>query len=109
MTARPSDAAPLYSSLADEPGFAELVDWFAARLPERGESILAKFHTHDWPGLRHEAHQLKGAAGSYGFDTITPAAARVQETIDSDSPEETILLAITELVDLCRRARGGTP
>jgi histidine phosphotransfer protein HptB len=104
-----TDSVWLYSPLAEEPDLREIVDLFVCELPGRAQTVLDTFEARDWDGLRRAAHQLKGAAGSYGFEAITPAAARLEDCVTGRQPDEQILVAITELVDLCRRARSGTP
>jgi histidine phosphotransfer protein HptB len=108
MPASP-ETAWLYSPLAEDPDLRDIVDLFVAELPQRVQNVLDRFQTRDWDGLRRTAHQLKGAAGSYGFEPITPAAARVEDAVARRCPEEELSQAVSELVMLCGRARGGVP
>jgi HPt (histidine-containing phosphotransfer) domain-containing protein len=57
--------------------------------------------------LRRKAHQLKGAAGSYGYLPITDMAARLENTIRESQPEEAVLRSLEELISMCRRVRCG--
>ena len=97
----------MYSSLAGDPEFSSLVEWFVQELPKRAAAMLEKSNASDWEGLRLAAHQLKGAGGSYGFAPLTPAATRLEDAIASGEGEEEILAAVVELVDLCLGARAG--
>jgi HPt (histidine-containing phosphotransfer) domain-containing protein len=99
----------LYSALAHDADLQDLVAVFAAEMPERADNLLARLRTRDWVELKRAAHQLKGVAGSYGFAPITLAAARVEEAIVKEEPEEEIYRATEDLADLCRRVRVGTP
>ena len=63
----------------------------------------------DWNQLTRTAHQIKGAAGSYGVDEITPCAARLEIAAREARQEEQILAALDELLSLCCRVRSGTP
>ena len=102
--------APLiYSSLAAEPDFGELIDLFLLEIPHRIAIIESQTLGCDWQQLSRTAHQLKGAAGSYGFDGITPYAARLESAAMKGLPEAEILAAADELLDLCRRLRAGLP
>ncbi len=74
---------PLYSSLATDPDLAELVEIFVESLPERVETLKQAFDQGDWETLRRTAHQLKGAAGSYGFDPLSPSAAKLEQRVDA--------------------------
>ncbi|MHC4399879.1 MAG: Hpt domain-containing protein [Planctomycetota bacterium] len=98
---------PLYSKLAEDPLLREIVDLFVEELPGRVSRLLAFLDTRDWEGLRRIAHQLKGAAGSHGFLSVTDSAAEVEQAIRLSEPEETVRRAVEALVDLCRRARPG--
>jgi histidine phosphotransfer protein HptB len=99
----------VYSSLAGDPELGEIVDMFVEEMPGRVASLLDHFDRQDWDGLRQSAHQLKGAAGSYGFAAISPCAGRLESVIREGEPGERIREAITELVDLCGRVRSGQP
>ena len=79
----------VYSRLAGDPDLREIVDLFVEEMPER----VAPCWTNLGPGLggpRRTAHQLKGAAGSYGFDAISPCAGRVEAAVRDGEPEERI-------------------
>ncbi|MHB1033361.1 MAG: Hpt domain-containing protein [Pirellulales bacterium] len=100
---------PLYSTLGGDPDLAEIVTMFVDEMPERIENLETRFKTHDFENLQRAAHQLKGAAGSYGFNEVTPYAARLETAVREHEPEDRIQDALDALVDLCRRARAGTP
>ncbi|MCU0878721.1 MAG: Hpt domain-containing protein, partial [Pirellulaceae bacterium] len=51
-------------------------------------------------------HQMKGAAGGYGFPQITAAAQRVETELRAHSPEGAIRPLLAELITLCRRAQS---
>ena len=87
----------------------ELVDLFVEEMPDRVAQLLELLDQGNWEGLRRAAHQLKGAAGSYGFDAITNSADQVGENLREGKPEEEIRRAVNNLVALCNRARPGTP
>ncbi len=101
--------APIYSSLAADPDFGELVEMFLADVPERIDTIETSLSAGDHETLRRIAHQLKGAAGSYGFEEVTPVAATLEKAIDTGEPQDTITQAADELVAICHRLSPGTP
>jgi len=103
------ETQPLYSPLSADPDLREIVDLFVSEMPDRIAAVLKCAEASDWEGLGRVAHQIKGAAGSYGFAPITPAAARVEDAIHESSPEQEIRNAVEELVQLCRQARSGLP
>lgn len=108
MTRTEPTTEPLYSSLAGDPHLGDIVDLFVQEMPGRMANLRDRLNSGDWEGLRRIAHQLKGAAGSYGFDAITPSAAEVEDAIREARPEEEIRRAVDSLVALCDQARAGT-
>jgi HPt (histidine-containing phosphotransfer) domain-containing protein len=98
---------PIYSTLGCDPDLAELVDWFVGEVPNRLASLRQSFDAHDWSELGRLAHQIKGAAGSYGFPAVTPIAARLESAAKSAEPEDQILTALDELTTICCRLRSG--
>jgi histidine phosphotransfer protein HptB len=109
MSQQNDSAECVYSSLAVDPELGEIVELFVEEMPGRVASLLDHFKKRDWEGLRRNAHQLKGAAGSYGFTAISPAAGKLENAIRDGDPEHHIYEAITELIDLCGRVSSGQP
>ncbi len=99
---------PLYSSLGDDPDLCEIVEMFVDEMPDRVTALQTQLEEADWESLRRTAHQLKGAAGSYGFDSISPCAAILENAVRDSQPEEQIRQAVDELTNLCSRATAGT-
>lgn len=107
MTEAISSEEAIYSTFGDDPDLGELVDMFVDEMSHRVESFLKSFLEEDWEGLRRMAHQLKGAAGSYGFDQITSLAGQLEEVLRSNGSEEDIAESLDNLLSLCRRIRPG--
>ena len=99
----------------------------AASLHDKGELVLVVDDAH-WadaasmtalriavrrlstePVLVLLVHQLKGAAGGFGFPEITRAAAGVEELLVQKREHEVVLRAVDDLVALCESARAGRP
>jgi HPt (histidine-containing phosphotransfer) domain-containing protein len=99
----------LYSRLAGDPDLDEIVDLFIEEMPGRIASLVQQLQAADWEGLKRTAHQLKGAAGSYGFDAISPPAGAIESAICNGEPEQRIRQSVETLVGLCHRMRGGSP
>ncbi|TWT30588.1 Hpt domain-containing protein [Blastopirellula retiformator] len=104
-----SATQPLFSDLGDDPDLAEIVDMFVSEMPDRIESMLRCVDQNDWEGLGRIAHQLKGAAGSYGFGQITPYAAQLEHDCRNDTGEQQMINSFRELASICRRIRSGAP
>ena len=109
MTRITSGTEPLYSSLGGDPDLGAIVETFVGEMPNRAAAMRDRLNTSDWEGLCRMAHQLKGAAGSYGFDPISSSAAELDKAIRENEPEEQIRNAVDVLVKICNRARAGVP
>ena len=99
----------VYSTLGLDPDLGELVEMFVDEMPERVAKIQESWGNADMKGLGRAAHQLKGAAGSYGFDELTPALQRLDHRVRTSCGEAAILEAIEEVTELCSRVRAGAP
>lgn len=98
-------AQPLYSTLQDDPDLGEIVLMFIEEMQGRIDDLQTRLASGNWEDLARAAHQLKGAAGSYGFAPITDVAARVEYAVRSGRPEAEILGSARELIEICRRAQ----
>ena len=102
-------SSELYSTLGSDPDLAELVEMFVAEMPERIAHLLSLFEQQNGEQLGRTAHQLKGAAGSYGFHQLTPYAAKLESAVRGGAPLEQVQQALTELVEICQCLRAGIP
>jgi histidine phosphotransfer protein HptB len=100
---------PLYSTLGGDPDLGDLVTLFVEEMTDRVGNILNLLNRREWEELRRAAHQIKGAAGSYGFGAITPCAGKLEAAIRDLEPEENIRQAVDDLVNICNSACAGTP
>lgn len=69
---------PVYSTFADDPDYAELLEMFLETVPEKRQAVEGAFRSGDFDGVRTLAHQLKGAGGGYGFNGLTDVAAELE-------------------------------
>ncbi|MBN2294072.1 MAG: Hpt domain-containing protein [Pirellulales bacterium] len=109
MKIQNTKTTPIYSTLGSDPDLGELVELFVDEMPDRIQNLTNLLEQSDWEELRRSAHQLKGAAGSYGFDTISPIAAVVEDKIRANCPEDELHQAVEDLCEMCRAARAGAP
>jgi HPt (histidine-containing phosphotransfer) domain-containing protein len=109
MTPTASTTGPIYSTLGTDRELREIVEIFVEEMPDRALALLDRAEARDWEGLRRVAHQLKGAAGSYGFEPITLVAATVEDAVRRSRPEDEILRLVRKLVALCGRAQAHAP
>jgi HPt (histidine-containing phosphotransfer) domain-containing protein len=111
MTAtRPTAAAPLvqYSRLADDADLAELIELFVGELPDRLACMTAAAESADWKLLGNLAHQLKGAGGSHGFDSLTPLAYQLERAARTGQSAADIHAALNALKAGCSLLRAGS-
>jgi GGDEF domain-containing protein len=83
-----------------------LLDRFVARLPERVAEMQRLVRAADVENLGRALHQLKGAAGGYGFPELTLAARRAEESIKQCDDLAVVASQVDELVELIRRVEG---
>ena len=82
------DMAPIYSTLASDPDFAELVEEYVGNVPARVATCVGYIESQNWPELMRFAHQVKGSAGSYGFGQITAVAALLEAALARETELE---------------------
>ncbi len=99
----------VYSDLGADEDLGELVEMFVMELPNRIDSLQEALGGNDLSTLKTLAHQMKGAAGSYGFHAISPVAAALEEVATDDNLDIEIQHCVQDLVGICQRARAGAP
>jgi PAS domain S-box-containing protein len=103
----PAAEAPLYCEIDDSPEILAIVRAFADELPARAQAISEAERRGDLAEVAHLSHQLKGAAGSYGFQSITDAAAAVEWAATEGVGRDTLVRHADALAALCRRATAA--
>ncbi len=98
------ESQPLGSGILGDGTMSELLDAFIKELSHRAGKITDALQSGDFEALKHFSHQLKGAAGVYGFSQIAQAANRVYQCVEDDSDAGQLQSAVDELVELCERA-----
>ncbi|WP_371186436.1 ATP-binding protein [Thalassotalea maritima] len=83
----------------------DLVDSFANKLADNHQQISELLALKNWQQLRHEVHQLAGAAAVFGYPTLSEFAAIVdralaQQPVDADYIEQLSLALLLELEQL---------
>ena len=88
MNATPHDSQDrVYSDLSDDESFAELLEMFVAEVGVHAAEIEQYVQAGEIERLQFKAHQLKGAAGGYGFGGLTALAARLEEACQTSDTE----------------------
>jgi CheY-like chemotaxis protein/HPt (histidine-containing phosphotransfer) domain-containing protein len=94
---------PIYSDYADVEDMAELLEGFVTRLRETAAEAARAVGMNDRIELERLSRRLRGAAGSFGFMSISEAAWELEESARSGVDMEKTLKSLQML---CRRARS---
>lgn len=99
------------STHAGDAKLAGVLQRFVERLPLRIAEIEQFLADRNAAELQRVIHQLKGAAGGYGFPVITEQAARVETLLRGGAGLEQVEPEIRKVVLLLRRVDGcpGSP
>jgi HPt (histidine-containing phosphotransfer) domain-containing protein len=75
-----ADESPIYSRLpTQDPRFRAIVEEFTEQLHEQMAAIDLAWQERDFDSLKSQAHYLKGAGGSVGFDEFTEPSAELEQ------------------------------
>jgi PAS domain S-box-containing protein len=96
----------IVSTCENDPVMTEVLAEFVAGLPAEAASLQSLLENHNLAALRVAVHQLKGAGGSYGFNSLTEAAAIAEHSLKSNASIESIKVQVDALCELIRRVRG---
>ncbi len=95
---------PIYSSLATDPDFADLVHDFVNAIPAKCKMIEQHIAMGELNHLQRIVHQLRGACGGYGFPILTEAASVIDESFKAGSTIEGVKPRLEEFLALLKRA-----
>ena len=109
MNVTESSNQPLHSDLSDAEDMLDLLESFVGQLPNRASALGEAIGGGDLAQAKVLAHQLKGAAGSYGFNPISEACRGLEACILENRATEETNAALAEVVNLCQRATHLPP
>jgi len=93
-------------ALLAKPKLAKLVEKFVTGLDDRLAAIKKAVEEEDIKQLKMLSHQLKGAAGGFGFPNISRVAADLEHV--DEKQIASLTHAVRELADLCGQAKQVT-
>ncbi len=102
-------AGPIYSPLASDPGLRDLLEMFVGTLPQRLAKLYQAAAEQDWEGLRRLAHQLKGAAGSYGYAPLSVTAAQLEALCRCQCDPQEVHQLIARVAEVISRITTDPP
>ena len=100
---QPEPCPPIYSEFADDAEMMELVAMFVDELPDRLAALRSALDAGNLAETGRIAHQIKGAAGGYGFPAITDAAGEIESQAQTGDTTAT-RAALDAMAQLCQRA-----
>ncbi len=101
-----SDLPKLQSNRANDPQLATVLARFVDRLPARVAEINSHRDSSNSAELSRALHQLKGAAGGYGFPDVSVAAAGIEGELRAGKSVADVDAALTHLLSLIERIHG---
>ncbi len=75
--------------LSDLDDYDEMVNQFLAGLTDTLHNLTQAHHLHDKQTMLNILHQIKGSAGSFGYQNLTNKAAKLENEIHSQNEENT--------------------
>jgi len=97
-----TDGGVFISEYAGDPIISSLIPRFMAEIPDRLTAITASCHNQAWSSMAKGLHQLRGAAGVYGFTYMAETAAILEESLLTASPDpEAVHKLWQRLHDFC--------
>ncbi len=104
-----TDTTPIYSEFSRDEDMLDLVEEFVENLAERINAIENALDSNDIDELKQISHQLKGASGGYGFNSIGLVAGELEALMMSEQKDADVKGKIDELLSMCRRATATPP
>ncbi|MFI5307369.1 MAG: ATP-binding protein [Polyangiales bacterium] len=103
-----SEAAtePLISEFEDDEEMRDIIGIFVGGMQARVALLREATATDDRSALEHIAHQLRGAAGGFGFGAISVAAERLELASKGGADRAAVEPLVATLIGLCKRARA---
>ncbi len=100
-----NDEETIFSDFAADADMAGIIAMFVGELPQRIAELQSAFARGELEQVRTLGHQLKGAAGGYGFPTVGAAAALIDQGVKDGCERNVIRSRIGTLVALASRVR----
>ena len=101
------DSPRLVSTMAGNSRFAPLLAQYLARVPETIEQIEEACERGDSERLLRCVHQIKGAAGGYGFPQVTKLASDCQRLMLAGTSMQELAGPLKDLVGMMHRMQDG--
>ena len=97
---------PLISEFEDDAEMRDIIGIFVGGMQARVALLREATAIGDRSALEHIAHQLRGAAGGFGFGAISIAAERLELASKGGADRTAVEPLVAALIGLCNRARA---
>lgn len=104
----PAIDRPVYSTLEDRPGMAELVADFVEEAQRRAHQLERVIESDGLDGVREICLELMGSGAGFGFEALTEAARDAVIALDSSQSKKDSAAPLRRLASLCQRLRCGS-
>jgi HPt (histidine-containing phosphotransfer) domain-containing protein len=84
------------SDLKTSPGWTQLISEYLSDLPRQLGAIRTILEIKDYPGIKKQAHRIKGTSGTYGLETISKTAAQLEQSAETGDSDK-IITAINNI------------
>lgn len=100
---------PMYSTLADDPTLAELIETFVRNLQPAMNALQIALRLQDWATMLRQSRSLRADAGGLGFEMIAERAEQLEHALLAEADTEQVNERLHDVIALCRTARSATP
>jgi CheY-like chemotaxis protein len=100
----PPPEGKLFDGFLDDATVAQLLEEYSGTLLAKAEALATALSAQDLNLLAGLAHELKGAAGMYGFRNVSEKARRLQLHAERTEDLTLVEATVSELIELCRKA-----
>ena len=98
------DGGMFVSEFAGDPAVRQLIPRFLADVPEKLANAGRCCEAEDWAAMAPHIHQLKGAAGVYGFVYLSTLCEVLEGQLTAQTVEkDRIVNLFTKLQDFCAK------
>ena len=99
---------PIYSTLEENPGMAELIADFVDEVQKKAQVLHKATEQAELTTVRQLCLDLIGSGSGFGFDAVTAAARDALTAIDTAQAKTDADAPLRRLVAICQRLRCGS-
>lgn len=101
----------IVSKHINQPLYRDLLTEFIGGLDKRMTDMRGLIEEKRWDDLGSLMHQIKGAAATYGYPSLSEAAGRIEDSVPKirvdSSVEDSIVARASSMQEVCRKIEAG--